>query len=88
MNAGRGIQVTHFPVAGSAYNGGLSARQIFGLDWQFTMQELTASRRRLGAEFHPDRWQTAASARRKAAEATMKRINVAYDLLRAELAAK
>ena len=27
-------------------------------------------------------------ARRKAAEATMKRINVAYDLLRKELAAK
>ncbi len=62
---------------------GLTAYEILGVGRRFTMLELRAARRRLAAQYHPDRWHGASAAMRKAAEDAMKRINGAFDELRA-----
>lgn len=62
---------------------GLTAYEILGVGRRFTMFELRAARRRLASQYHPDRWHGASAAMRKAAEDAMKRINGAFDELRA-----
>lgn len=61
--------------------GGLTAHELMGLPAQFTRKALDKARRRLAAEFHPDRWHGASAADRAAAEAAMKLANAAYEEL-------
>jgi hypothetical protein len=64
---------------------GMTPREVFGLGFGFTRRQLDLSRRRLVQALHPDRWHNAPVAERKAREEALKRVNVAYDVLRREL---
>jgi preprotein translocase subunit Sec63 len=63
---------------------GLSAKELFGLDYSFSLRELQAARRRLAMKFHPDLWAKATLLQRRAAEAAMQRVNAAFDELKAQ----
>ncbi|HRN87898.1 MAG TPA: J domain-containing protein [Hyphomicrobium sp.] len=65
---------------------GMSARELFGLGYRFTRRELDSARRKLVKELHPDRWYSASPRERKSREEALKRVNAAYDSLRAEAA--
>ena len=86
LNTGRGIAISSPKTRRTRLKDGLAAREVFGLDILWTLKELNAARRRMAAQYHPDRWQTAPPGAAKAAEDAMKRINAAYDQLKASRA--
>ena len=61
---------------------GMSPREVFGLPPDFTRRDLDAARRRLVLILHPDRWHHADARDRLVREESLKRVNVAYDILR------
>ncbi len=83
LNAGRGVAAFSKKTKRGRLKDGLAAREVFGLELVFSQKQLSAARRRLAAQYHPDRWQAAPPGAAKAAEEAMKRINAAYDQLKA-----
>ncbi len=61
---------------------GLTAYQLLGLAAIFTLDELNAARRRLAAIYHPDKWRSASPSIQRASEDAMKRVNVAFEVLK------
>lgn len=66
---------------------GLTDLELFGLSPIFTLRELNRARRVLAGEYHPDRWLRANPSARRAAEESMKQVNVAYDRLKSRTGA-
>ena len=85
LNTGRGV-ATQRAGKKRRLKDGLAAREVFGLEAVFTLKQLSAARRRLAARYHPDRWQSEPASAAHAAEEAMKRINAAYDQLKAKAA--
>lgn len=83
LSAGRGVATFSKKTKRGRLKDGLAAREVFGLERVYTLRQLSDSRRRLAAQYHPDRWQNASASAAKAAEEAMKRINAAYDQLKA-----
>jgi hypothetical protein len=83
LKAGRGVDNApqhEFPPLPE----GVSAREIFGLNTQFTKTELRTAWLRLARELHPDRWSNSGPAVRQMKEAALKRVNAARDELAPE----
>ena len=80
LNAGRAVSFVEERAPGSL--DGLTAKELFGLDYSFSLKELKAARRRLAIKFHPDLWSKATLLQRRAAEAAMQRVNAAFDELK------
>lgn len=64
---------------------GMASQEVFGLGRHFTRRDLDKARRDLVRELHPDRWHSATPQERRAREEALKRVNAAYDALRARL---
>jgi hypothetical protein len=82
LNSGRGIEV-HENTVGMF--DGLSDLEIFALPNGARRRDLDKARRRLAALYHPDRMHSRSHAERRAGEEAMKRVNAAYDRLKAGL---
>ena len=80
LNAGWAIDIA--PRESKGPLDGLTAQELLGLDYGFSLKELNAARRRLATKFHPDLWIKATALQRRAAEAAMQRVNIAFDELR------
>jgi hypothetical protein len=80
LNAG--CALSNYTEQSAASLDGLSAKELFGLGYSFSLKELKAARRRLATKFHPDLWSSASILQRRAAEAAMQRVNAAYDELK------
>ena len=85
LNTGRGV-ATQRAGRKRRLRDGLAAREVFGLEPGFTMKQLSAARRRLAGRYHPDRWQSEPASAAHAAEEAMKRVNAAFDELKAKAA--
>lgn len=71
------------PGEGRSIRDGLRDREVLGVPPAYTRKDLDAARRRLAATYHPDKWMQSDPGARAAAEAAMKRVNAAYDALKA-----
>ena len=58
-------------------------RNLLGLGQRFTTDELKTAYRSSAAKYHPDRYASATNQERKDAEDLMKKVNEAYDRLKA-----
>lgn len=83
LNAGRDIAMAPKTSRRRSHVGDLSTEQMFGLGSDFTRRQLDAARRKLVRKLHPDLWQHASPAVRRSQEEALKRVNAAYDQLRA-----
>jgi hypothetical protein len=83
LNAQRHVATTSDIDEMATLADGLTSRQIFGLAPGFTRRQLDRARRRLVTKLHPDLWPNATPAFRRAREEALKRVNAAYDQLRA-----
>ena len=63
----------------------LTAWQRFGVEAYCSKAQLDRARRRLAQRYHPDRWANASPAEQLAAGEAMKRVNVMYDELKAQI---
>lgn len=84
LDAGVSIEVVPQRARKSPRADGITPREIFGLGPNFTRRELDQARRRLAKELHPDRWHGAEASARRNAEEALKKINAAYDAIRAD----
>lgn len=82
LNSGRGIEVHDGSIREFD---GLSDLEIFALPVGAGRRDLDKARRRLAALYHPDRMPFRSHAERRAAEEALKRVNAAYDRLKAQL---
>lgn len=82
LNAGRALATETDQHPASLL--GLSAKELFGLDYRFSLRELQAARRRLAKKFHPDLWAKATLLQCRAAGAAMQRVNAAFDELKGQ----